>query len=300
MKKPDAILCSDFHLREDTPVCRTDNFWETQWQKVDFVSDLQKQYDCPVLHAGDLFNHWKPSPYVLSSTMKHLPDKFYTIYGQHDLPQHNLELKHKSGVYVLQMANKINQYQDGKFWLGLFPFNLVFSNWGIIPNGRDATGIINVLIWHNFTYVGKEPFPGATGKAHALLEKYKQFDLIVTGDNHQSFTLRGISNNLLVNPGSLTRQDADQIDFQPKVYLWYAEDNSVEAVNIPIEKDAVSREHIEVKQEHYRKMEAYISKMDDSWELTVDFDENLDRFFNTNRVRKQVKEIVYKAKEEVK
>ena len=106
-KKPSAILTSDFHLREDTPVCRTDNFWETQWKKVQWVKDLQREYDCPVLHAGDLFHAWKASPYLLRETMKHLPNNFWTIFGQHDLPQHSLELKNKSGVSALEEAGKL-------------------------------------------------------------------------------------------------------------------------------------------------------------------------------------------------
>ena len=283
MKRPDAILTSDWHLREDKPTCRTDDFWEVQWNKVDWIAELQQQYNCPVIHAGDLFHHWKPSPYLLSMSIEHLPDQFYTVYGQHDLPQHSLELKYKSGIYALEKANKLKVLSE--------------TSWGQKPNNGSLFFATKILIWHDFTYIGKEPFPGAKGKAHAKLEKYKQFDLIVTGDNHQSFTLRGTTGNLLVNPGNITRQSAAQIDFRPKVYLWYAEDNIVEAIEIPAPYDVITREHIEVKQEHDKRMEAYISKMDTNWELTTNFDDNLERFFQTNRVRRQVKDIIYKCKE---
>ena len=101
MKNPTAILTGDWHLREDSPTCRTDDFWTTQWEKVDFVSDLQKKYNCQVIHSGDLFNHWKPSPYLLNKTMRHIPKEFYTVYGNHDLPQHNIELADKCGINVL-------------------------------------------------------------------------------------------------------------------------------------------------------------------------------------------------------
>jgi DNA repair exonuclease SbcCD nuclease subunit len=292
-KKPSAILTSDWHLRETTPTCRTDDFWKAQWDKVDWVNCLQKTYDCPVLHAGDLFDHWKPSPYLLSTAMEHLPDMFCTIYGQHDLPQHSLELKEKSGIYVLEKAGKLEVMQT--------------CHWGQTPKEPSWQGEFakdverRILVWHNFTYIGKEPWPGCTAnKAHALLHKYKQFDLIVTGDNHQSFIIHGIDDNLLVNPGSLTRQDADQIDFKPKVYLWYAEDNLVEVVEVPIEEGVVTREHIEVKQQRNDQLDAFISRMNDNWELTTNFDENLERFYQLNRVRKEVSNIIYKAKEEVK
>jgi predicted phosphodiesterase len=297
---PTAILTSDWHLRETQPTCRTDDFWDTLWQKVDWVAKLQRFHNCPVIHAGDLFHitkatrqsFWKPSPYLISTAMEHLPKRFITIYGQHDLPEHNYELRNKSGIYALEKAGRIQVLET--------------CHWGQSPKepswqGGFAKGIERkILVWHNFTYVGKEPWPGCTSpKAHALLQKYKQFDLIVTGDNHQSFTTRGIDGNLLVNPGSLTRQTADQIDFEPKVYLWFAEDNVVQVVNIPIEEGVISREHIEVKQQRTEQIDAFISRMDSEWELTADFDENLERFFQLNRVREQVKEIIYKAKETI-
>jgi len=297
--KPDAILTSDWHLRETTPICRTDDFWKMQWQKVDWIAELQRKYYCPVFHAGDLFHHWKPSPYLLSMTMEHLPDGFCTVYGQHDLPGHSLELKEKSGIYTLEKAGKLKVLDE--------------ANWGQKPDkGSYLMPYTDrlILVWHNFTYVGKDPWPGVTSpKAHILLRKYKQFDLIVTGDNHQSFTVNGHQGNLLVNPGNLTRQTADQIDFQPKLYLWYAETNTVEAVDVPIQKDVITREHIDRVDAMDKKIEAFISRFKEEWEknwegqlagVPITFEEKLDQFFESNRVRKQVKNIIYKAMEEKK
>jgi len=107
-KEPDAILTADWHLREDTPTCRTDDFWEAQWNKVDQICQLQVKYnDCPILHAGDLFDHWKPSPFLLSTALLYLPEigrEFWTIYGNHDLPNHSIELAKKTGMMTLVNA----------------------------------------------------------------------------------------------------------------------------------------------------------------------------------------------------
>jgi DNA repair exonuclease SbcCD nuclease subunit len=288
-KRVSAILTSDWHLRETTPVCRTDDFWESQWKKVDFVSELQKKYDCPVLHAGDLFDHWKPSPYLLSKTIEHLPKEFYTVYGNHDLPQNTIELKEKSGVFTLWKANALRILPQGHWGTNNFS-----GAWEL--NGKS------IYVWHKFVYVGKEPFPGAKGKARAKLEKYKQFDLIVTGDNHQSFTFRSPNGNLLVNPGSLTRQDADQISFQPKVYLYYAETNEVEAVDVPIDKGVITREHIDKVQERDDRIDAFISrlKIERDEKMSVSFEAFMRKFFDNNRVRRDIKNIIYKAMEEEK
>ncbi|HDY88851.1 MAG TPA: hypothetical protein ENH82_12165 [bacterium] len=282
-KKPSAILCGDFHLREDQPVCRTDNHWKAQWKKVDFISNLQKKYNCVVIHSGDFFNQWKPSPYLLSKTIEHLPDQFHTVYGQHDMPQHNMELSYKSGLALLQRAKKITILGE--------------CNWGETPTeGSLFFPEVNqmILVWHILTYQAKTPWPGCTDPmAGKLLRKY-HYPLIVTGDNHKPF-VEEYEGRLLVNPGSLTRSDADQIDHKPRVYLWYAESNIVEPVYLPIEDNVISREHIARKEERDGRIDAFISQLDSDWEAAVSFEENLERFFQANQVRKSVTEIVINA-----
>ena len=44
-----ALFTSDLHLREDTPVCRTDDFLKAQIKKLKFLSALQAKHNCPVL-----------------------------------------------------------------------------------------------------------------------------------------------------------------------------------------------------------------------------------------------------------
>ncbi len=289
MKKPDAILTSDWHLREDTPTCRTDNFWDAQWKKVSYLRELQQKYDCPVFHAGDLFHHWKPSPYLLSTSMLFLPYQFYSVHGQHDLPQHSMELSYKSGMTTLVQSNHvITQDRNWKF------ANIHFCHWGMEPDKKAEQGKVNILIWHHMTYT-KKPFPGASGgNAAGILRKYPQYDLIITGDNHVSFT-EEYKGRLLVNPGNITRQAADQIDFRPRVALWYASDNSIEWEYLPIEKDVISREHIDVIQKRDERIDAFISKLNDDWQAELSFEENLKRFLQVNDVRKSVKHIIYKS-----
>jgi len=284
--RPDAILTSDWHLREDVPTCRKDNFEEAMWRKVDFISDLQRRYDCPVLHAGDLFHHWKPSPYLLSKTIEHLPKKFYTVLGQHDIPRHNLELAYKSGVYTLVSAEKVVLLEGYHF--GQNPTGVSMS-----INGRS------ILVWHHLTYQSP-PFPGASGgMAGGLLRKFKSFDLILTGDNHISF-VEEFQGRLLVNPGSLMRQTADQMEHKPRVYLWFGKENKVQPVFIPIEEGVISREHIEEVEKRNERIEAFISRLDSDWQAEMSFEDNLRIFFEANKVHERVKEIIYKSIENEK
>jgi len=286
MKKPDLILTSDWHLREDTPICRTDDFWNAQWEKVQQISELQIKFDCSVIHAGDLFHHWKPSPYLLTETIMNLPRLFYTIYGQHDLPQHNWELRQKCGLYNLMKAG----------WLE----TLEFGHWGSNCPGNIFKDINHsfppAAAWHKFVWDGKKlPWPDCKeNTALEILKKYPQYDLIVTGDHHKPFA-QEYKGRILVNPGCLTRQTSAYATHLPRVYLWYAETNTVKIHYLKIKKDVVSREHIEKGEERDKRIEAFVERLSTEWDEVMSFNENLERFFNDNRIRKDIKELVYKA-----
>jgi len=285
--KVDLILTSDWHLRETVPVCRTDDFWTVQWVKVEYIHTLQRQYGCPVLHAGDLYHHWKPSPYLTSHTIDYIPNDFWTVYGQHDLPQHNLNLRQKSGIHVLHRANRAHV--------------LVGTHWGeevmresfSVPHKNGAR---NILVWHHMVWQGRRPYPGCTDPSSiAVLKKYSDYDLILTGDNHRPF-VEEYDGRVLVNPGPITRQSADETH-APRVYLYNAERNTVWPEYIPYTKDAVSRVHLEERIEREGRIDAFISKLQGEWEAGLSFEENLKRFFSANKIREATLEIINQSLE---
>lgn len=283
----DLILTGDWHLQEDTPVCRTDNFMQTQWAKVGFISDLQKKHGCPVIHSGDFYNHWKPSPNLLRETMKHLPDKFFTVYGNHDLPQHNLELSYKCGINVLEQAGFLKVLDD--------------CHWNQIPDKPSVVihvspkKTVNILVWHVTAYQEKEVWMDSGAfSGQNILRRFPKYDLILTGDNHKPFEDER-DGRILINPGSIFRLSASQIEHRPRVYLYYADTNTVEPIYLPIEKNVISRAHIEAKEERDSRIDAFISQLDSDWEAATSFEENLEIFKNTNKTRKEVIQIIYKA-----
>jgi DNA repair exonuclease SbcCD nuclease subunit len=287
IEKPDAILTSDWHIRETTPTCRTDNFLKAQDDKIIFVRTLQQKYNCPVLHAGDLFHHWKPSPYLLSNIYNYIPREFYTVYGQHDLPQHNLENQVKCGAFNLATVGALTLL-DGVHWGG----DPELENY---PSFEIEDR--QILVWHHMVWQGKRLWPGQTDpSAVAVLKKYPEYDLIVTGDNHKPF-VEEYEGRLLVNPGSLTRQSADQIEHTPRVYLYYADNNTVRPVFCPIQKgeEVISRTHIQRVEQRDERIEAFISRLDEEWQVGLSFEQNLEAFFGKNRIRQSVKDIIYKA-----
>lgn len=280
-QSPDAILTADWHLRQSKPECRLDDFEETQWKKVKFVSDLQEQYDCPVLHSGDLFDHWKPSPNLMAKTIQNLPKRFYTVYGNHDLPYHSMKLADESGVYAVATGKGLEV--------------LPFGYWNDTPS-EDGGMVVNskkVYVWHKYVHQIKHLHIEGEA-AHKILRQYPQFDLIVTGDNHIPF-VEEHEGRLLVNPGCLTRQNADQIDFKPRVYLWYAKENKVVPMYIPVEQGVISRVHLDKQEQRDTRIDAFVESLQGNWGVGINFEENLRVFEREQKTPQNIMEIVYKA-----
>lgn len=271
--EPIAILTADWHLREDTPTCRTDDFWKAQWNKVGQIKSLAEKHNCKIIHAGDLFHHWKPSPLLLSWCIDIIPI-MYVLPGNHDLPNHNLDLLGRSGLWTLHSANKIITV------LGDLGKITELTLYGELKENK--IGLTHQLINH----------PHSDETARKLLEK-NDYDLIVSGDNHTSFT-DSFDGKLLVNPGSLTRQSADQVNHQPSIYLLY-ENGDVKREYLEIEEGVISREHLEMKKEKDERIEAFVNQLNNDYDLELSFEKNLEKYFQANRNRKSIEDMVWES-----
>jgi len=279
--EPNFILTGDWHLRESVPTCRTDDFWEAQWDKVKQVKALQEKYRCPVWHSGDLFDHWKPSPYLLSTTMTHLPEQFYTVYGNHDLPQHNWDMRDRCGIRTLEISGHLK--------------TLSGVHWGQQPKLNNSE--FPIFVWHVMTWTGNPPWPGCTDlDGMSILEKYPDYRLILTGHNHKTFTVHH-NGRILINPGSLTRQTADQIDHQPAVYLYDSVHNIVRPHYLDVTENVISRIHLDEVKERDDRIDAFVERLSKEWATGFSFEDNLNQFAQANNIRKSVMDIVWRALE---
>ncbi len=297
---PNAILTSDWHLREDTPSCRTDDYFKAMEKKIQFINDLSIKHHIPILIAGDLFHKSKSSPALLRWAIDMLKQSVLAVAGQHDLPHHNYGLFDKSNMAVLCSAKRVINLpcnSDNGEWI----INEKFTVWGF-PWGTplatrkfDNYSDNQIALCHTLAYE-KKPWPDApdSGNAKAIMKKLKGFDLIVTGDNHQPFIMKS-GKQLLVNPGSLMRMSADQMEHKPRVYLWYADTNEVEAVYLPIEEGVVTRQHIERVEERDERMAAFVRRLDDDFSVELSFEENLKKYFQVNRTSRVVEKLVWEA-----
>lgn len=281
--KPDAILCSDIHLRSTQPQCIKEDFLEIQYSQMKWLKDLQKKYDCPVLHAGDVFEKAENPSWLLSQALEFLPDKFYTCYGNHDLQFNNIKHRKKSSLYTLYKAGKINEIIDG--------------SWGTRPkvHNFEIKGR-KILILHEFVWYKEKPIFHNEDmcSASGVLKKYHFADLVLSGDNHQKFIIKS-NERLNVNPGNfLVEKLSDTL--APSVYLYYTDTNTVEEVKVPFDTTLVTDIHLSSSKKRDKRLEAFISKLSEGIEVEFSFEENVKKL--SSKVSHSTRELINEAMED--
>lgn len=305
IKKASAILTADWHLRDTQPKCRTDNYYETQWKKIEFIRKLQQEHNnCPILVAGDIFDKAEPSLMCVGDAIEYLPPYTICIPGQHDLPKHSLENYNQCGLNILSKATDLETI-TGIGGCAFLEFDNMFISgfpWGKTLQGIDARSIskykialIHMLIQGRIENNQHIPYDAYDINHKEVFNALSGYDLIVSGDNHKPFTCKNKKGQLLVNQGSLMRMTADQIDYKPRVYLWYAKTNSVEPVFLPIEKNVITREYIEKQQEEDERMEKYKARLKAKIDIGMSFKDNMKMYLHKNKIKDDVKKEIYNA-----
>lgn len=298
--KANAILTADWHLRSDVPVCRTDDFFKEMEGKIDFILALAKEHGCPILVAGDLGDKPQWRNWLLEWAINKFKGyEIICIPGQHDLPNHRLDLSEKSGVGVLHAAeaavllgprNLQSDWEFDGFWLDAFPYGENIHHVKPLNKSKPQMAMTHEMIIENRPLFPDQEAP----KAHQILKKFPEYDLILSGDNHNPFTAEH-QGRKLVNPGSLMRSKADQEGHRPRVYLWHVKANEVEKVYLPIKSNVISRAHVEIAQNRENRNEAFIRRVNDMEDIELSFEKNLENYFEKYRTEKPIKNKVWKS-----
>lgn len=299
MKMATLIAIADLHLleREDQPEAWTESYWEAQAETVAVLKELQQDHLCPVLLAGDVFDYWKPSPFLIGWAIENLPQNIIAVAGQHDLPQHNLSLYPKSGLNVLERAGIVKVLAEGGSALVRaarsvhgFPFGVSLS-----PSPEKGA----VALAHAMTYKRRPPYPGCEAPSSSeMFRLLAGYELIVTGDNHESFVVE-MEDSFHVNPGSVMQLTAAQIGHKPAAFLWYEDERRVEPFYLPNNSSKISRAHLEAEREKDERLEAFVRKLekDASSRQSLDFEGNLERFMEKSKTKKSVRDVVWRVVE---
>ena len=249
------ICTDDWHMRASNPKNRIDDFTDTQMGKILWLFNLANKHNAIILNAGDLFNSAKePYKLIWKLLTEILNDKIHMvcITGQHDMKYHNtkeFEDTPLGNLYAndsVIIANKPLKYEISNV-------NIYGCGWGEempIPE----KGKFNVLLIHKMI-ANKPQWPGHEyTPAKDFLKKHK-FDLIVSGDNHKTFTSK-YKGRMLINAGCIVRQKSDEMNRKPCVYLYDTDTRKAERIYIPIKPadEVFDLEGIEKAKERKEKL----------------------------------------------
>ena len=312
MKRVDAILVGDLHLRDSVPLCRDPKEWlEAMIMKLKFICDLKDKYHCGVVQAGDVFHSWDASPELISFAIEHLPNDMVCIPGQHDIPKHNLKLFHKSALFTLWMAGKVVLTGDKENYLPekvqtldatscpfhtfvkLFPFGAVLKPNAGIPYDL---AVIHTMVYGNDKHQDWEERAGSS--AGKIARSLSGFGTILSGDNHKSLEYEH-KGCCLLNPGSLFRMTSDQKSHRPCVYLWN-DKGEHEKVYVPIKADAVSDDHVVTEKEKEERISTFVERMRDDIEAGLDFEINMEEYIKKNNMEAPIEEKIWEMMEGAK
>jgi len=294
-----AILTADWHIRLDTPKCRTDDYFKAQTEKISFIMELSQRYNCPILIAGDLGDKPTWQNPLLTWMIQLANDKLYPIPGQHDLPYHRLDRWKDGGLGVLSAAGAINISSDwyftyqNKFAAHCFPYGKALGHPSEMHTISKSKR--NIAIAHQMVVKKEKIWPGqAAPQALSLLKKFPEYDLILTGDNHQTF-VQEYRGRVLINPGSLMRMTADQESHRPCVFLWQTDNNKVKQIFLPIEENVIDRDYIDITRERDKRIDAFVSHLKSDYEIELSFEKNMKKHLQSNRVKKTIQHKIWQA-----
>lgn len=298
------INASDLHLRWDIPISRRDDYLSAQSRKFQFILKLASESP-PLIVSGDFSDKAKP-PYdllywIMSEIDKAGNPDILVVPGQHDMLWHTLKfIDNKTCLGILNKSNFITMLIDQTK-----PY--IFNDLVIWPCPYGTQPIrqermknkINILVWHNMVInkgeeLWQEQKALVSGK---LLRQYKEYDLILTGDNHCHF-IESYNGRFLLNSGSMMRMKTNQKDHKPCVFRW--DKGNLEQIFLPIEEDVFDDSHIVEKEEKENRLDGFITKLNEirpelNENSSVSFKGNLKNFFQTNKDMRNVEEITWQC-----
>lgn len=317
-KKWDFLFVSDSHFRHDVPLCYQESgvdFWEdVQMPVMRWLFQSKDKYNINrIIHAGDWFNKPKPPYDLLNQCIKMFSEYFpdgdsyktlHCIAGNHDLPCHNYEQNDESAWGTLCSANLFSN--DFSLYYSMFCGDcaLFFVDYDCLDSMDEAlevartNGLKNILVTHQYIWKGNVlPFPGCTyPNANDYLDMYPEFDVIVTGDNHQHFIVEK-DGRLLINPGCMIRQKSSEMDYVPQGVLFNCQTMEYESVRIPYKYEHITRDHLEHDEQVESRKNAFVESLEKDVEVGLSFRDNLEQIINKSNVSKKTRTIIQKVLE---
>jgi len=297
------MLLSDIHATSKNPAARKDDILSTTIHKIRYLLRLARKEKAVILQAGDFFD--KPRDWnlllIIINLIKAYKVKIFNVYGQHDT---YLRTDLSQSATTLGILYKTNYFNLLSKTPTIFEnhINVYGVSWGQeIP---EPEGTINILVIHSpismselypdHKYIGAKWFA----------KKYKEYNLILTGDIHRSFLYSATSTpTTIINTGPILRLEATEYNMthRPHGYIYDAEYGTIDKFMIPHEKSerVLSRSHIEKTKFNKFTMQKFIDSIDkelkDEYQPSQTLKESLVTWLKSNEIGSSIQKIIIEA-----
>jgi DNA repair exonuclease SbcCD nuclease subunit len=289
-------LVGDMHISDSRPFIRNDaDYLETCLSK---FRQIVGQESYLILQAGDFFDKHKVSNRCLSSIISAImyePNLIACCRGQHDMKFHSSDYS-DTALNVLQSAELVTHES-------FCPYNelsITICDWNqSVPKPAYNTET-NILVIHKMIVEDGALYPGQDDfiSGYAFLTEHSEYDLILSGDNHNTFVVEK-NGRYLVNPGCMMRKTIDDVDKKPVYFTFDTETKELKQHEFKVDPNpfigfdrAQKLESKTTKEEMMKLIEAMKSKA----ALTgTDFVENLS--FLSKEQSDEVKQILQRSLE---
>jgi len=295
------LLLSDIHFLTKTPSGRIDDIFETQMDKFTQICNIYSLNNCEVfLQAGDFFDSCNPSFKLMSKVIDLLQSfgiNILCVAGQHDLYMHSLKSIDKTALSVLESAGVIKILNNEGVELVHTGFKIKGCSYGDeIPKANPRFRGKQVLVIHKLIS-DRKIFPGQEVITPSKFVKDNPgWDLILCGDYHYHF-FEKVGRTTILNTGCMTRKTLSDMDLnlEPCIYIWNVDTNSFKRVPLkvkPVEEvfDLSKKGKIQDKNIYLDK---FVADLKSQKGLEVSFADNLREFCKQNKVKREVKRILF-------
>jgi len=285
-----GIAIGDVHLCEKNPICRKDDVRVTQLTKLRQVIDLCNKHQCPLYIAGDLYDAWDIGFKLVNDVnlvLSQCQHSIYFVAGNHDLPYHSIEHYYNCPVSVT-LGTLLPP--DGTPVAG--------CSWSETP--LPGTHSVPILLQHKMVFM-TDPVKGFDGDQYNVRRLinttgYKNYKLIITGDNHKAFAYTNEDGRVWLNTGPIVRTSVTEKLYGPSAWYFEVGDTvTVKRLQLTVDVDAVDRIEMYVEQIKSAEVSQLAGEIIKHQGLSLDFKKSVDSLLTSDGVTEPVKNAVLSA-----
>ena len=280
------LITADWHVRGERPLCRTDEDWiESQRKTISEIRSVFENNGCDQMWVlGDVFDAPRcatSAVNMLIGELKKFPfDSVKILCGNHDLKDHNYGNLEECSIGTLKkifgdVPDVVANDGIGSMSVSAKPFAL-----------DDLQSTADVICTHQLTFPNAEarPMPDCGVLAQDLLDRWRESEIIFTGDYHHGYVFKEdwdtLPGRYVVTPGCINIQKADELDYDPFVVVWDTKsasgDYAFEKFYLNPQRENCTRDHIEAREQNEEQLAQVVETIKGGAEITLDFDSNLE------------------------